>query len=184
MGAAPGQRKCQTVRLRLFWGGGALLNAHRKSRDNCGCVTWTLVGVTLSPDAVIVLFSWSKHCSSTYQLSRSLVQPRMPMKKTYDKIVKMLKIYWYFNPKPSPIIQRFNVNARDHHAGESLATMLLNSECLENTVILGQPLMIWSETGSLWYNIARLFRNTFKICTTIQTVQCVQALEGWMKVIR
>ena len=64
----------------------------------------------------------------------------MAMKKTYDKIVKMLKIYWYFNPKPSPIIQRFNFNARDHHAGESLATYV--AERLENTVILGQPLMI------------------------------------------
>ena len=50
---------------------------------------------------------------------KGLVQPYTPIEKTYDEIVEMLKTH--FNPKPSPIIQRFRFNTRDRHAGESLA---------------------------------------------------------------
>ena len=44
---------------------------------------------------------------------------RTPMETTYDEIVKTFKTY--FNPKSSPIIQRFKFNTRDRDAKESLA---------------------------------------------------------------
>ena len=65
---------------------------------------------------------------STYQLLKSLVQPCTPMEKTYDEIVEMLKIH--FNPKPSPIIQRFKFNTRDRRAGESLANYVAELRAL------------------------------------------------------
>ena len=65
---------------------------------------------------------------STYQLLKSLVQPRTPMEKTYDEIVETLKTH--FNPKPSPIIQRFKFNTRDRRAGESLANYVAELRAL------------------------------------------------------
>ena len=65
---------------------------------------------------------------STYQLLKSLVQPRTPMEKTYDEIVETLKTH--FNPKPSPIIQRFKFNMRDCCAGESLANYVAELRAL------------------------------------------------------
>ena len=47
-------------------------------------------------------------------LKNVAVKPRTPMEKTYETLKT------HFNPKPSPIIQRFKFNTRDRHAGESL----------------------------------------------------------------
>ena len=43
----------------------------------------------------------------TYQLLKSLVQPRTPMEKIYDEIVETLKTH--FNPKPSPYYPEIQV---------------------------------------------------------------------------
>ena len=64
--------------------------------------------------------------ASTYQLLKSLVQPRTPMEKTYDEIVETLKTHFY----PKPIIQRFKFNTRDRHAGESLANYVAELRAL------------------------------------------------------
>ncbi|ETW97248.1 MAG: hypothetical protein ETSY2_44955 [Candidatus Entotheonella gemina] len=58
----------------------------------------------------------------TYKLLRSLV----PDGKldgdgaTYESLVKLLKDY--FNPKPSPIVQRFHFNSRSRNPNEPIAT--------------------------------------------------------------
>ena len=55
--------------------------------------------------------------------------------KTYDEIVETLKTH--FNPKPSPIIQRFKFNTRDHHAGGSLANYVAELRALGECCDLG-----------------------------------------------
>ena len=71
--------------------------------------------------------SWTSYCERLHfyfdandivDPGKSLVQPHTSMEETYDEIVEMLKTH--FIPKPSPIIQRFKFNTRDHRAGESL----------------------------------------------------------------
>ena len=52
-------------------------------------------------------------------IAEELSATRTPMEKTYDDIVKTVKTH--FNPKSSPIIQRFKFNTRDRHARELLA---------------------------------------------------------------
>ena len=72
---------------------------------------------------------WLTFCGPlTYQLLKSLVQPRTPMEKTYNEIVETLKTH--LNPKPSPIIQRFKFNTRDRRARVSLANYVVELRAL------------------------------------------------------
>ena len=57
---------------------------------------------------------------STYELARSLLQPDLLADKSFEDIVKALGEH--YNPKPSPIIQRYKFHSRDRHSGESIAT--------------------------------------------------------------
>ena len=57
----------------------------------------------------------------TYKLLRSLVPDGKldGNSATYDSLVKLLKDY--YNPKPSPIVQRFHFNSRSRASNESIA---------------------------------------------------------------
>ena len=57
--------------------------------------------------------------SATYSLIRNLVAPGKPSETTFKNIVE--KVQTHFNPRPSPIVQRFKFNSRSQQAGETLA---------------------------------------------------------------
>ena len=48
--------------------------------------------------------------SATYSLIRNLVAPGKPSETTFKNIVE--KVQTHFNPRPSPIVQRFKFNSR------------------------------------------------------------------------
>ena len=52
---------------------------------------------------------------ATYKLIKSLILPN----KTYKQIIEVLGTH--YNPKPSPIIQRYKFHTREHRSGESIA---------------------------------------------------------------
>ena len=130
------------------------------------------------------------------------MQPRTPMEKTYDEIVEMLKTH--FNPKPSPITQRFKFNTRDRRAGESLANYVaelraLGEYCDFGTTIedmirdrlvcgindhgIQRRLLQESKlTYQSAYDIAQAMETASKniqdLCKTVPAVQHVQVLEG------
>ena len=139
---------------------------------------------------------------STYQLLKNLVQPRTPMDNTYDEIVETLKTH--FNPKPSPIIQRFKFNTRDRRAGESLANYVAELRALGEYCDFGTTIedmirdrlvcgindhgiqrRLLQESNLTYqsaYDIAQAMETASKniqdLCKTVPAVQRVQALEG------
>ena len=59
---------------------------------------------------------------STYRLLRSLVTPDKPDSKTFKDLVAVLKDH--YDPKPSPIVERFKFNSRVRRPGESISTFI------------------------------------------------------------
>ena len=57
-----------------------------------------------------------------YQLIRNLVAPQKPTEKSFAEIVKLMSDH--YQPKPSPIVQRFLFNTRSRKQGESVATFV------------------------------------------------------------
>ena len=57
---------------------------------------------------------------STYELIKSLILPNRISDKTYEQIIEVLGTH--YNPKPSPIIQRYKFHIRERRSGESIAT--------------------------------------------------------------
>ena len=60
--------------------------------------------------------------ASTYRLIKTLALPGRPKDLTVEEIVKRVKVH--FNPKPSPIIKRFEFNTRCQKEGEKVATFV------------------------------------------------------------
>uniref|UniRef100_A0A1X7T5X9 Retrotransposon gag domain-containing protein n=1 Tax=Amphimedon queenslandica TaxID=400682 RepID=A0A1X7T5X9_AMPQE len=60
--------------------------------------------------------------STTFELAKSLVQPDTLADTSFTDILGALKNH--YAPEPSPIIQRFKFNSRQHIPGESIATYI------------------------------------------------------------
>ena len=58
--------------------------------------------------------------SATYSLIRSLVAPKKASEMSFQDIVE--KVKEHFNPRPSPIVQRYKVNSRSQLPGETIAS--------------------------------------------------------------
>ena len=58
----------------------------------------------------------------TYHVIRNLAVPRSPKELTYAEIVETVTTH--YNPKPSPIIKRFDFNTRCQEEGESIANYI------------------------------------------------------------
>ena len=58
----------------------------------------------------------------TYQLVRDLVSPAKPANKTFDQIVEL--VTKHYSPKPSTVMQRFQLNARYQGKDESIAAFV------------------------------------------------------------
>ena len=56
---------------------------------------------------------------STYRLLKTLCLPGKPTDQSFEEIVERVKKH--FNPKPSPIVKRFEFNKRKQQPGESVA---------------------------------------------------------------
>jgi len=57
---------------------------------------------------------------STYRLLKSLASPKKVAELTFAKLVQLAAAH--FNPKPSPIVKRYEFNSRCQREGESIAT--------------------------------------------------------------
>ena len=75
---------------------------------------------------------------STYELAKSLVQPKTLDEKSYDEIIKALEEHYC--PKPSPIVQRFKFNSRQPRSGESMATYVAELRALAEHCAFGETL--------------------------------------------
>ena len=60
--------------------------------------------------------------SPTYKLLHSLVEGGKVDEKSYDELVKVLKLH--YNPKPSVIVQGFHCNSQFRAPGESIASYI------------------------------------------------------------
>ena len=57
--------------------------------------------------------------ATTYRLIKTLALPGTPKDLSFDEIVKRVKLH--FNPKPSPIVRRFEFNTRGQKEGEAVS---------------------------------------------------------------
>ena len=60
--------------------------------------------------------------ASTYRLVKSLVLPQKITEFTFQELVEKVKTH--FNPKPSPIMKRFQFNTRCQQKGESVGVFV------------------------------------------------------------
>jgi hypothetical protein len=70
--------------------------------------------------------------ASTYRLIRTLVAPANLSEISFDDIVDRAKAH--FNPKPSPIVKRFEFNTRRQKENESVVVYVLNFAKSQSTV--------------------------------------------------
>ena len=73
-----------------------------------------------------------------YQLIRNLVAPQKPIEKSFAEIVKLMSDH--YQPKPSPIVQRFLFNTRSRKQGESVATFVAQLKKLSEHCDYGDSL--------------------------------------------
>ena len=64
------------------------------------------------------------HCvgPATYRLIKTLALPGTPRELTFAELVETVKNH--FQPKPSPIIKRFEFNTRCQNEGESVVSFV------------------------------------------------------------
>ena len=56
---------------------------------------------------------------TTYRLLKTLASPERVTDLTFEQLVELAKAH--FNPKPSPIVKRYEFNTRSQEEGETLA---------------------------------------------------------------
>ena len=59
---------------------------------------------------------------TTYRLLKMLVSPERVTDLTFERLVELAKAH--FNPKPSPIVKRYEFNTRSQEEGETVATFV------------------------------------------------------------
>ena len=59
--------------------------------------------------------------ASTYRLLKTLASPKKVDELTFEELVRLAKVH--FNPKPSPIVKRFEFNSRCQKDGSLLLCM-------------------------------------------------------------
>ena len=122
----------------------------------------------------------------TYQLDKNPLAPTKPTKNTFTDIVAVLKKHW--RPKPSEIVQQYNLRSRLQKEGQSIADYVAELDQLlehcgfkENTLddMLRDRLVCRVKNTCTWKKLLAESDLTFK--KAYRTVQAVEAAEQQLK---